>query len=110
MARHVVRTQVAIVGGGPAGLMLSHLLAREGIESTVVELRSRQEIADRDPVAGKLQTRPRQSGQGSQDKKETCEERCLHDAGSGKQARHGVMLFTCWYISSAAFTTFELAS
>lgn len=46
MARHVVRTQVAIVGGGPAGLMLSHLLAREGIESTVVELRSRQEIAE----------------------------------------------------------------
>jgi len=46
MARHIVRTQVAIVGGGPAGLMLSHLLAREGIESTVVELRSRQEIAE----------------------------------------------------------------
>jgi len=46
MARHVVRTQVAIVGGGPAGLMLSHLLAREGIESTVVELRSRQQIAE----------------------------------------------------------------
>lgn len=46
MARHVVRTQVAIVGGGPAGLMLSHLLARVGIVSTVVELRSRKEIAE----------------------------------------------------------------
>ncbi|MEO6880804.1 MAG: FAD-dependent monooxygenase, partial [Mycobacteriaceae bacterium] len=29
------RTQVAIVGGGPAGLLLSHLLAREGIDSVV---------------------------------------------------------------------------
>ena len=45
-ARQVITTQVAIVGGGPAGLMLSHLLAKEGIESTVVEMRSRQEIAE----------------------------------------------------------------
>ena len=27
----VTRTRVGIVGGGPAGLMLSHLLARQGI-------------------------------------------------------------------------------
>ncbi|NUU32728.1 4-hydroxybenzoate 3-monooxygenase [Arthrobacter sp. C9C5] len=45
-ARKVITTQVAIVGGGPAGLMLSHLLAKEGIESTVVELRSRREISE----------------------------------------------------------------
>ncbi|MDP5228156.1 MULTISPECIES: 4-hydroxybenzoate 3-monooxygenase [Arthrobacter] len=37
-------TQVAIVGGGPAGLMLSHLLAGQGIESVVLEARSRQAI------------------------------------------------------------------
>jgi p-hydroxybenzoate 3-monooxygenase len=36
-----MRTQVGIVGAGPAGLMLSHLLARRGIESVVVEIRSR---------------------------------------------------------------------
>ncbi len=36
-----VRTQVGIVGAGPAGLLLSHLLARRGIESIVVETRSR---------------------------------------------------------------------
>ena len=36
------RTQVGIVGAGPAGLMLSHLLARAGIESIVLEDRSRQ--------------------------------------------------------------------
>ena len=38
------RIPVAIVGAGPAGLMLSHLLARRGIDSIVVEIRSRHEI------------------------------------------------------------------
>jgi p-hydroxybenzoate 3-monooxygenase len=38
------RTTVGIVGGGPAGLMLSHLLHRAGIESVVVDNRSRLEI------------------------------------------------------------------
>ena len=36
------RTQVGIVGAGPAGLMLSHLLALRGIDSVVVENRSRE--------------------------------------------------------------------
>jgi p-hydroxybenzoate 3-monooxygenase len=35
------RTQVGIVGAGPAGLLLAHLLALHGIESVVVENRSR---------------------------------------------------------------------
>jgi p-hydroxybenzoate 3-monooxygenase len=35
------RTQVGIIGAGPAGLMLSHLLALRGIDSVVVENRSR---------------------------------------------------------------------
>ena len=37
-------TQVSIVGGGPAGLLLSHLLHLRGIESVVLELRSREEL------------------------------------------------------------------
>jgi p-hydroxybenzoate 3-monooxygenase len=37
-------TQVAIVGAGPAGLFLSHLLHRQGIGSVVLEARTRQEI------------------------------------------------------------------
>jgi p-hydroxybenzoate 3-monooxygenase len=41
------RTQIGIVGAGPAGLLLSHLLHREGIESVVVENRSRQYVQDR---------------------------------------------------------------
>ncbi|MBP2297354.1 4-hydroxybenzoate 3-monooxygenase [Azospirillum picis] len=39
-----VRTQVAIVGAGPAGLFLAHLLHRQGIESVILEQRSRAEI------------------------------------------------------------------
>src|ERR1700735_1728156 len=35
------RPQVGIVGAGPAGLLLSHLLALGGVESVVVETRSR---------------------------------------------------------------------
>jgi len=44
MAPHVTTTQVGIVGGGPAGLMLSHLLALQGIDSVVVDNRTRLEI------------------------------------------------------------------
>jgi p-hydroxybenzoate 3-monooxygenase len=39
-----MRTQIAIIGAGPAGLLLSHLLHLQGIESIVLESRSRLEI------------------------------------------------------------------
>jgi p-hydroxybenzoate 3-monooxygenase len=39
-----VRTQVGIVGAGPAGLFLAHLLARAGIESIVIDSRTRADI------------------------------------------------------------------
>ncbi|WNM24868.1 4-hydroxybenzoate 3-monooxygenase [Demequina capsici] len=39
-----VPTQVAIVGAGPAGLVLSHLLAESGIDSIIIDQRSRDEI------------------------------------------------------------------
>src|ERR1700688_3250044 len=42
-----LRTQVGIVGAGPAGLMLSHLLHLQGIESVVLEARSRQYVEER---------------------------------------------------------------
>ncbi len=38
------RTQVGIVGAGPAGLLLAHLLHRAGIDSLVLESRSRAEV------------------------------------------------------------------
>ncbi|HEY7825466.1 MAG TPA: 4-hydroxybenzoate 3-monooxygenase [Candidatus Acidoferrales bacterium] len=42
-----MRTQVGIVGAGPAGLVLSHLLHLQGIESVVLESRSREYCQDR---------------------------------------------------------------
>ncbi len=42
-----LRTQVAIVGAGPAGLLLGHLLERSGIESIILERRSREYVERR---------------------------------------------------------------
>ncbi len=42
-----MRTQVAIIGAGPAGLLLSHLLAADGIESVIIETRSREYVEAR---------------------------------------------------------------
>jgi p-hydroxybenzoate 3-monooxygenase len=42
-----MRTQVGIVGAGPAGLMLSHLLHLQDIESVVLEVRSRDYVEQR---------------------------------------------------------------
>src|SRR5512146_2764515 len=42
-----MRTQVGIVGAGPAGLLLSHLLHLQGIESVVLENRSREYVQQR---------------------------------------------------------------
>ena len=42
-----MRTQVAIVGGGPAGLLLSQLLDLSGIDSVVLEHRSRDYVLSR---------------------------------------------------------------
>ena len=46
MARRI-RTQVAIIGAGPAGLVLSHLLDQAGIESVVLEDRDRAHVEQR---------------------------------------------------------------
>src|ERR1700761_6840189 len=39
-----MRTQIGIIGAGPAGLFLSHFLHRLGIESVIIENRSRADI------------------------------------------------------------------
>jgi p-hydroxybenzoate 3-monooxygenase len=77
-----MRTQVAIIGAGPAGLLLSHLLHLNGIESIVLESRSRTEI-EATIRAGVLE-------QGSMD--------ILNEAGVGERMRregalhHGIEL------------------
>lgn len=42
-----MRTQVAIIGAGPAGLLLSHLLWLDGIDSIILESRSRDYVERR---------------------------------------------------------------
>ena len=42
-----MRTEVAIIGAGPAGLLLSHLLADQGIDSILIETRSQQYVLSR---------------------------------------------------------------
>lgn len=44
MSVRVTKVPVGIVGAGPAGLMLAHLLSRNGIESVAIDIRSREEI------------------------------------------------------------------
>ena len=70
-----IRTQVGIVGAGPAGLLLAHLLHLEGIESVVIENRSQQYVIER-VRAGVLE-------QGTVD--------LLHETGlGGRLARQGM--------------------
>lgn len=77
-----MRTQAAIIGAGPAGLLLSHLLHLQGIESVVLESRSREDI-ESTIRAGVLE-------QGTMD--------ILNDAGVGERMRqlgalhHGIEL------------------
>ena len=42
-----MRTQIGIIGAGPAGLMLGHLLHGFGIDSVIIENRSRDYVIDR---------------------------------------------------------------
>src|SRR3954467_2921491 len=42
-----MHTQVGIIGAGPAGLFLAHLLYREGIDCVVLEARGRAYVEDR---------------------------------------------------------------
>src|SRR3982751_1945798 len=44
---NTTHTQVGIVGAGPAGLMLGHLLHLAGIDSTIIENRSREYVVER---------------------------------------------------------------
>ncbi|TDC55807.1 4-hydroxybenzoate 3-monooxygenase [Actinomadura sp. KC345] len=77
-----MRTQVAIIGSGPAGLLLSHLLHLRGIDSVVLESRDRDYVEHRQR-AGVLE-------QGTAD--------VLRDSGAGERldreglVHHGVEL------------------
>ncbi len=42
-----MRSQIAIIGAGPAGLMLAHLVQREGVDAVILETRNRDYIEGR---------------------------------------------------------------
>ncbi|GAA4031554.1 4-hydroxybenzoate 3-monooxygenase [Allokutzneria multivorans] len=42
-----MRTQIAVVGAGPAGLLLAHLLRLEGLDAVVLETRQREHVLSR---------------------------------------------------------------
>jgi p-hydroxybenzoate 3-monooxygenase len=84
-----LRTQVGIVGAGPAGLMLARLLELEGIETVVLESRSRDYV-ERRQRAGLLE-------QGTVD--------LLGAAGVGERlAREGSCITACRSNSTASGT------
>ncbi|MGV2480811.1 UNVERIFIED_CONTAM: FAD-dependent monooxygenase, partial [Salmonella enterica subsp. enterica serovar Weltevreden] len=43
----MTRTQVAIIGAGPAGLLLAHLLYKAGVECVILERRDRAYVESR---------------------------------------------------------------
>jgi p-hydroxybenzoate 3-monooxygenase len=85
-----MRTQVAIIGAGPAGLLLSHLLDREGIESVVLESRGRDHI-ERRVRAGVLEHGAarllRESGVGARMDREGLGHRGIHLRFGGERRR-----------------------
>lgn len=42
-----LKTQVAIIGGGPSGLLLSQLLNRSGVDTIILERTSRERVLAR---------------------------------------------------------------
>lgn len=80
-----MRTQVAIIGGGPAGLLLSQLLARQGIDTIVLERKNRDHVLAR-IRAGVLEA-------GTVD--------LLHAAGAGERMEREGMVHNGTYIAVA---------
>jgi p-hydroxybenzoate 3-monooxygenase len=76
-----VRTRVAIIGAGPAGLLLSHLLGLDGIESVLIERQSAAHVQAR-IRAGLLESSTvdllKQAGVGNRLAAEAMEHRGIH--------------------------------
>jgi p-hydroxybenzoate 3-monooxygenase len=89
-----MRTQVAIIGGGPSGLLLSQRLMRAGIATVVLERRSRAHVLSR-IRAGVLEWG-------------TVE--VLRDSGVGdRMDREGLVHHGCWFASDGAMFRVDFA-
>ncbi|GGI04122.1 4-hydroxybenzoate 3-monooxygenase [Egicoccus halophilus] len=90
MSERTQRTQVAIIGGGPAGSLLSHLLRRHGVESVVLERRSRDYVLSRIRAGvlehGSVQTLT-EAGLGERLHREGFEHEGVHLAFGGRRLR-----------------------
>jgi len=100
-----VKTQVAIIGAGPAGMLLSELLHRAGVDSVVVEQRSR------DYVLGRIRAGVLEQG--------TVDVLCAnglgerlrreghpHDGAQLVWAGHDSFFIDCWQQAGKRFTTY----
>ena len=83
-----MHTQVVIIGAGPAGLLLSHLLANDGVDAVIVENRSRAYVEKR-IRAGILETSSvellESSGLGERLRKEGMEHRGIYMQWPGRR-------------------------
>lgn len=87
-----MRTQIAIIGAGPAGLLLGQLLHRNGIDAVILETKSRAYVEER-IRAGVLE-------QGTVD--------VLNEAGVGERMRREgscTTVSTCCSVASAIVST-----
>ena len=86
----ITRTQVLIIGGGPSGLLLGQLLARAGVDSLLLERRSREYVLGR-IRAGVLESGTvellREAGVGGRMDREGLVHRGVHIAASNRGFR-----------------------
>ena len=94
MSAQSLRTQVAIIGGGPSGLLLSQLLNKAGVETVILER------ASRDHVLSRIRAGVLESGT----------VRMLEEAGvAGRLHREGHPHEGCWFTDDDLMVRIDFA-
>jgi p-hydroxybenzoate 3-monooxygenase len=100
-----VKTQVAIVGAGPAGMLLSEILARHGVGSIVVERQTRAHVLSRIRAGVLEQTTVdvlRHNGLGERMDREGH----VHDGARIVWAGRQSFFIDCWHYAAKRFMTY----
>jgi len=95
---HRLSTQVAIVGAGPSGLMLGHILHLHGIDSVILENRSQDYVIERVRAGVLEQTTVdvlREAGVGARLASEGLRHEGLYLAFDGERHRLDLTDLTC---------------